>query len=245
MTTEDTGITALPAADVAAPKRKPLTAEQKADKAAADKARRSLKTPAQLAAMRKNAEIAAAKAKTPEEAAAIMAKAEEAIATAENGGKPVTPPKAAPAPKAAAVKAEPAKVAPPKAVAKPAPAPKEAPKPKPAAKKAKVPPPQASLADDLLALPSDAPAAPAKAAATADSKAKFAATFGKGDPIRYLAFRIQTSLRTSKLRLSVNELADKMAATVAQCNQALELLKTESRVRTATVKGDTIYYVAP
>ncbi len=186
---------------------------------------------------------------TPEQKAAksLADKARRAAAKARRAAAkaPATEPVAAEAPATEPVAAE-----------APAPAPKA--KPKTEGKKA---PPTPSMADLLDPPKAKAPkvtkADKAAAKAAADmleppkdpvgkpgvkGKEEFAKRFGKGDPIRFLAFRIQTSLRTVKDGpYSVEQIATKMMQPVSICNQALELLKVENRVKIRTVKGVQVY----
>lgn len=72
----------------------------------------------------------------------------------------------------------------------------------------------------------------------------FAKRFGGGDPVRFLAFRIQTSLRSSALpNPTLKELTERMESTTAQVTKAVELLKDEKRikVRKHRSSGETIY----
>lgn len=72
----------------------------------------------------------------------------------------------------------------------------------------------------------------------------FAKRFGGGDPVRYLAFRVQTSLRSSAdPDPTIKELAERMDVPTGSLTKAIELLKEEKRikVRKHRSSGETIY----
>lgn len=66
-------------------------------------------------------------------------------------------------------------------------------------------------------------------------KRKFAAKFAKGNPVRLLAFRAQTSLRSNKSGPpTLSELAKRLGVTITELTPAMDILLVEKRVRAYT-----------
>lgn len=226
MNTQETAQSTEPDADVptSTSGRKPLTDAQKVAKAAKDRDRRAM--------LKANS--------TQETAAEALARKENAKAEAQRAASPTGELPAETAMRVAATKTPPK--APINAKAK-------------TPSKAVVKPQEASMAQmvsDMLE-PPKAPKAVKKAAApvaktgpTDASKAAFAAKFAKGDTIRFLAFRVQTSVRSAKdAPLSVDQLSERMNVPASLINQAIELLKTEKRIKVRSKGGLEVYDKLP